>query len=138
MAGRDAMNLPAIVGREYVLIEPVTEEESAERYGNPGFAVLATPALVGFVERAAIELLGPALDDASGSVGGRIEMVHSAPTVIGATVEVRARIVRFDGWVVDVEFRVFEGASEVARGTHRRHIVDRGRFMQRLTKKDGR
>ena len=42
------------VGREGVIVARVDPELTADRYGNEGLDVLATPALIGLFERAAM------------------------------------------------------------------------------------
>ena len=68
------------LGKSITLSWIVTDDVSAERYGNAGVRVLATPALVGWMEATAIALLKESLQDDQGSVGTSINMKHLAAT----------------------------------------------------------
>jgi fluoroacetyl-CoA thioesterase len=132
------MDAAGMVGREATVVIQVAEDQSAERFGNVGFPVLATPALVGLVELAAIEALRTSLDEGTGSVGGRIELSHQAPTAIGSSIEVQVRIVRVEGAMVEFKFRVLDATEPVAEGTHTRFVVDRARFLSGVQKRQNR
>ena len=51
------MSLFDAIGATGSLTAEVQAEDSANAYGNEGLAVLATPALVGLIERAAMRAL---------------------------------------------------------------------------------
>ena len=83
-------------------------------------AVLATPFLIGNLERACAKLLEPLLEEGELSVGARIEVSHTAPTPVGATVTSHARFVEylpplfwFDVWGEDPTGKV--GKGRIAR-----------------------
>lgn len=112
----------------------VGDEHSAVRYGNPGFDVLASPALIGFFEAAAIAALAPSLTEGQGSVGVHIEMDHLAPTPVGGEVVVEAEIAEVRDREIAFDLRATDSGQEIARGRHRRFLVDRERFMSRLAR----
>jgi fluoroacetyl-CoA thioesterase len=98
-------------------------------------AVLATPWLVAHLEYAARRALEPCLDDNERSVGTFIEVEHLAPIPEGFTVSCRARIIRADGPVVTFQVEAHDGTEAVARGLHRRRIIDVDRFARRVDRK---
>jgi fluoroacetyl-CoA thioesterase len=129
------MDETTLVGREGVIWTRVTAERSADRYGNAGFDVLATPALVGLFEEAALQALDPALPEGSRSVGSAIAVIHRAATPTGMDVEVRARIVGVDGREVRFELEASDAVEPIGSGTHTRFIVDLDRFLRRTAAK---
>jgi fluoroacetyl-CoA thioesterase len=90
-----------------------------ERYPD----VLATPALIGLMERACAACLQPGLRAGEMSVGVRVAVTHKAPTPIGAQVLAQARWRRTEGalHVFDVEAR--DAGGIVASGEHARAVV---------------
>lgn len=107
---------------------PVTEAMTAEHHGNPGFPVLATPVLVELMEATASASMGRFLDGAQGSVGLRVDIHHTAPTPVGRTVTVTARVVGQEGRTVHFEIEARDDAGPVASARHDRVVVLRERF----------
>ena len=94
--------------------------ESGERYPE----VMATPVMIGEMERACGLLMRPLLQPGQVSVGARVEVKHRAPTPIGAEVVTRARFVEQDGRLYWFEVWSEDPGGEVGRGRHGRAIVD--------------
>jgi predicted thioesterase len=98
-------------------------------------AVLATPWLVAHIEYAARQAIEPCLEDHERSVGTYIEVEHLAPVPEGFTVTCRARVIRAEGSAVTFQVEAHDGVEMVARGLHRRRVIDVDRFVKRLEKK---
>src|SRR5687767_4155245 len=90
--------------------------------------VLATPWLVAHLEYAARHALDPCLEEGERSVGTYVEVEHLAPVPEGFTVVCRARIIHVDGPVVTFQVDAHDGTEPVARGLHRRRVIDVDRF----------
>jgi fluoroacetyl-CoA thioesterase len=101
-------------------------------------AVLATPWLVAHLEYAARGAIASCLDDHERSVGTFVEIEHLAPVPEGFTVVCRARVIRVDGPVVTFQLEAHDGVEVVARGLHRRRVIDVERFARRVAKKSSR
>lgn len=111
------------------LVEPQHTIDFAE---PPMPAVLSTPQLIGFMERTARMLLVPMLDDGESSVGVQVDIEHLAATLPGATVTCSARVVLVDRTLVTFKVEAREGNQPIARGLHRRRVINVQRFAQRL------
>jgi fluoroacetyl-CoA thioesterase len=98
--------------------------------------VLCTPALVGFLERTAREGLSAHVAPGESSVGVEIELEHLAPTPIGRTVVCRARVVRVEGREVSFVVEAEDGIERIARGFHKRRVINKERFAARVGQKD--
>lgn len=116
-------------GLEASVDEIVTAAMTAEALGSGDVPVLATPAVLALAERAACRALEGRLVPGTTSVGAGVELSHLAPTPAGARVRATARLVRVNGRELTFELEVDDPAGPVARGTHRRVIVDRDRFL---------
>jgi len=87
-------------GLTATLDRTVGEEDTAATLGSGSLPVLGTPRLLAWCEAATCAALAPALEDGQTSVGTRISLEHTAPSAVGATVQVTASSVHVDGKLV--------------------------------------
>ena len=95
--------------------------------------VLATPVLVWWAELAAMAALAGHLPPGWMSVGAAHEVEHAGPSVAGAEVDVIAELVAVEGRRCRFRVEVTDGARVVFRGHHERGVVERARFVSRLS-----
>ncbi|MEM7273402.1 MAG: thioesterase family protein [Actinomycetota bacterium] len=119
--------------RRYV----VTEEDSATALGSGDVPVLATPRLIAWCEAATVDAVASGLDAGATTVGVAIRVDHNAPTPIGVEVSVTATVASIDGRRLTYDVAVVDGNGTAADGTIDRVIVDRGRFIDRLSAGSG-
>jgi predicted thioesterase len=98
-------------------------------------AILATPWLVAYLEYAARDAIAPLLDANERSVGTFVEVEHLAPAPEGFTVRCRARVIHVDGPAVTFQVEAHDGTEVIAKGLHRRRVIDVDRFARRVQKK---
>jgi predicted thioesterase len=98
-------------------------------------AVLATPWLVAHLEYASRNAIAPCLSDDERSVGTFLEVEHLAPVPEGMTVVCRARVILVDGPIVTFQVEAHDGFEFVAKGLHRRRVIDVDRFARRVARK---
>lgn len=124
------------VGRVFELSREVTPELTADRYGNPGAMVFATPMLVALLEETAIGCVAPTLEDGAGTVGTRVDVQHLAATPVGLTVTARAELTEVDGRRLVFAVEASDGVEVIGRGTHERFVVGSlARFLERAGEK---
>ncbi|XTZ15354.1 thioesterase family protein [Micromonospora echinospora] len=110
----------------------VTSDDSAERWGNTGLAVLSTPAILGATEQLCAEAMRELLAPGEMSVGVDVTMRHRAPSPVGGTVEYLVAADRV-GRQTEFTFEVRdERGTLLCAGTHSRAVVDVDRFRRRL------
>ncbi len=97
--------------------------------------ILATPWLIWFLERAALELMQPFLDPGEITVGTSIEMEHLAAALIGAEVVCSARVVHHEGLLLTFQIEARDERDCLAKGLHKRRVVETQRLARRLQKK---
>ena len=117
-------------GLEATIEERVTEEMTAVSLGSGDVPVLGTPAVLALAERACRASIEGTLPGGRTSVGSWVELSHLAPTPVGAMVIVRATLTEADDRTLVFEFSASDGSGQIARGTHRRVVVDRDRFLE--------
>ena len=98
-------------------------------------AVLSTPWLIKWLEQTARETLRPLLDDGEASVGAEIDLRHLAPTPLGSNVTCTTRVISSDGSTVTFQIEAADEQELVARGVHKRAVISKARFFQRVTRK---
>jgi fluoroacetyl-CoA thioesterase len=113
----------------------VDESMTADRFGNTGDHVLATPMLDSYFELAAHQLVMPALEPGQGTVGSHIDIRHLAATPIGMRVTFRATLTQRDGRRLIFRVEADDEYERVGEGTHERFVVDMQRFMGRIATK---
>ena len=110
----------------------VDESMTADRFGNTGVKVLATPMLVSYFELAAHRLAMRALGPGQGTVGFRVDIRHLAPTPVGMRVTFRATLAERDGRRLLFRVEADDERQRVGEGMHERFVVDMERFLARL------
>jgi fluoroacetyl-CoA thioesterase len=97
--------------------------------------VLATARMIALMELAASRALHDLLAEGEVSVGTALDVAHTAPTPLGATVTAEATVTGREGaaWVFDVV--ASDGAGEIGRGTHRRAVVESARIVRTAAKR---
>lgn len=99
------------------------------------YDIFSTPELVLLIELAAIDALAPFLPPDRSSVGSRVDIAHSAPTLKGQTVYSTLTVTEVDRRRVEFDVLVRDDIEEIASGTHQRFIVDEPKFGKRLDEK---
>ena len=114
----------------------VTTEFVADQYGNAGFPVYATPALVAHVEAAAIQCVAFTLDEGQGTVGTRLDIQHLAATPLGMAVSVQAELSEIDGRRLVFSIEAYDEVEQIAKGTHERFVINSiEKFVARASQK---
>lgn len=99
-------------------------------------AVFATGFMVGFLEWACIKLINPHLDyPDEQSVGIHVDFSHQAATPPGLTVTAVATLVAIDGRKLTFDVTAHDGIETIARGQHKRFIIDRKTFVNKVENK---
>jgi fluoroacetyl-CoA thioesterase len=122
-------------GLEATVELSVGEDMTAEAVGSGDLPVLATPAVLALVERAAVAAVAGALPAGTTSVGASVELAHLAPTPVGATVRATAHLDAVQGRRLTFSFMVIDDVGRVAEGRHVRALVDRERFLSPDTRR---
>ncbi len=120
------------IGNSATLVKKIELQDCTER---GGFHIFATPDLVLLLELTAIEALAPYLPETQSTVGTRVDVAHTAATVLGQTVTCTATVIEIDRRRVLLEITANDGVDDIVAGTHERFIVDLDKFVARLAEK---
>ena len=97
--------------------------------------IYATPRLISDVEFTCRDLIVQHADPGEDSVGMEVAMKHLAPTLVGSTVQIAARITAVEGRRVTFEVSARDELDTVSAGTHTRFVVEVARTKERLNAK---
>ena len=114
------------------LTHTVTSLDTALALGSGDLEVLATPRVLAWLEEATCAALD--LTPQQTSVGTRVDLEHLAASPVGAEVTASATVIHTDGRLVRFQVAALDGSGTLlATGEVRRVIVDRERFLARIT-----
>jgi predicted thioesterase len=123
---------PGMASEETFVVE---ERHLAFHIGSGAARVLATPAMIGLMERVAHLFLARVLPEGQSSVGVHVDVRHLAPTPLGATVRVRAEVLAVEGSKVDFSVQARDEHEQIGAGQHQRVVIDLARFLKRVAAK---
>ncbi|AWB91562.1 thioesterase family protein [Aeromicrobium chenweiae] len=110
----------------------VTTADTAAALGSGDLDVLATPRVLAWLEEATCAALDLPVDRTS--VGTRVEIEHLAASPVGAEVTATATVVHTDGRLIRFQVVAQDASGALlASGEVRRVVVDRERFLSRIT-----
>ena len=127
--------LDKIVGVESSTEYVADASRLADRYGNPGVRVLATPHLVALAETECLRCVAEHLERGWSTVGIRLDVRHLAATPEGMKFTMKAVLRQADRrrLVFDVEAR--DETELVFAGTHERVMVETKKFLENAEQK---
>ena len=107
-------------------------EHSANIMGSGGLEVLATPALVAFMENLAFEALQEKLSSDESSVGSLMAIDHLAPSFTSQALHIQITDWQSEGRKHDFTLQAHAGQRLIATAQHRRVVVTIERFLEKL------
>ncbi|WP_214110799.1 thioesterase family protein [Acrocarpospora catenulata] len=123
---------PGLRAHRLIMVEP---EDTAIAVGSGDVPVLATPRLLAFAEGVSAAAVAPALAPGQTSVGTKVALDHLAASGLGAQVEISAELTEVDGRRLIFAVTAMDGhGTLVATAVIERIVVDRQRFLDRLTR----
>ena len=97
--------------------------------------VLATMAMVGFVESACLKCVSGQLDPGEHSVGVAVDVSHVAATPAGMEIRAEVELVAVEGRRLSFAVKVFDEGGLIGEGRHERAIIAVERFLERVRAK---
>ncbi len=97
--------------------------------------VYATPSLVRDIEQTCRDMIFEQADDGEDSVGFKISLVHTAPTLLGMDVAVTATVTGIEGSKIAFEVSASDPVDQICSGVHERFVVETEKTRKRLESK---
>ncbi|WP_230880041.1 thioesterase family protein [Planomonospora sp. ID67723] len=122
---------PGLRARLLIMVE---KEDTAMKIGSGDVPVLGTPRLLALAEQATVQAASGALAPGETTVGTKVAMEHVAASPVGTHVEITAELTEVAGRRLVFAFTARDRSAVVATGTIERVIVDRERFLAKLSR----
>ena len=113
----------------------VTGDLAIDFLGLEGARVLATPHMIGWMERTCRNLLLPYLETGYDSVGTEVNVRHLAAAPMGMSVTFRAEVIAVNERRVNFRVEAADEKEKIGEGTHERAIINIAKFATRLAAK---
>ena len=113
----------------------VDNEVAINFLGQEGARVLATPWLIGWMERTCRDAVLPLLEPGHDTVGTHVDVYHLAATPMGMTVTFKAEVTSVEDRRVNFKVEAWDEKQKCGEGTHQRAIVNIARFAARMQAK---
>ncbi len=113
----------------------VSDENTAKTMKSGDLDVFATPSLVAALEAASVDAVSKELEDGCTTVGIKICVNHTAPSVCGMTVTANAELIELNQRQLTFKVSAYDEKGIIGEGEHIRCIINSERFM---TKANGR
>ncbi len=97
--------------------------------------ILATPWLIWHLEQTALELMRPFLEPGEITVGTHVDIEHLAAALVGEEVACTARVIHHEGPQATFQVEAHAGRECLAKGLHKRRVVETARLARRLQKR---
>ena len=123
------------IGLEGVAEMTVTPELTARAMGSGTLDVLATPAMIALMEKAAWESVTPYLDEGQCTVGTLMSAKHIAASPVGMKITCKTRLTAVDGRRLVFAVECFDAAGKIGEAEHERFIVFSERFQSKADAK---
>lgn len=112
----------------------VTDADSASAVGSGGLMVLATPAMIAFMENVTLTACEPYLEEGETTVGIEINTKHFGPTAIGKKIRIKVSLVNKLKSIISFQIEAYDGDTLVGEAEHKRAIVNVEKFMANMTR----
>ena len=115
----------------------VDDEVAINFLGVEGARVLATPWMIGWMERTCRDAVLPLLDAGHDTVGTHVDVYHLAATPMGMRVRFTAEVTSVEERRVNFKVEAWDDNGKCGEGTHQRAIVNIARFAAKMQSKLG-
>jgi len=114
----------------------VVKDQDAVHFMGPGVPpVLATPALLLWMEMTSREHAGPLLNPGEETVGASVILKHLAATPVGMTVRVISKLTKVEGRKYTFEIEAFDEVEKIGEALHERARINVAKFASRVGEK---
>jgi predicted thioesterase len=110
----------------------VTQQDTAARYGSGLVEVYATPAMIALMEKTCLNSVLSYLPEGYGTVGVKVDVVHSKATPVGMRVTCESTLLEVDRRRLVFELVARDERGEIGKGQHERFVIDTKKFMEKL------
>lgn len=110
----------------------VDNTHTATHYGSGTADVFATPAMIAFMEKTAMQSVESQLPEGCITLGTEVNIKHYKAVLPGQTVQCKTCLLETDGKKLLFRVEVYWNNECIGDGTHTRYVVDKCKFLSKL------
>lgn len=129
------MNNNLEIGLKAEIEQVVQLEHTAMAFGSGFVKVLATPMMIGLMEKAALTAVDENLGEGLSTVGTIVNVKHMAATPVGMQVRAVAVLTNIEGRKLTFDIEAYDEKEKIGEGTHERYIIEQEKFLRRVEAK---
>lgn len=133
--GGDTMKNDLKIGMRAELEQEVLLQHTAMAFGSGLVKVLATPMMIGLMEKAALSAVDEHLGEGFATVGTIVNVSHMAATPVGMKVRAIAVLSNIEGRKLTFNIAAYDEKEKIGEGSHERYIIDIAKFIKRTEEK---
>lgn len=124
------------IGEKNTTQKLVESHDTASNYGTGDLETLfATPSLIAMMLDASVHLIDKKLPEGFISIGKMAMATHEKTTILGETVTVEVKVVKFDGTKITFDMTAYDEVGTIGHGKHERIIVNKKKLLERAVKR---
>ena len=131
------MNNNLKIGMKAEIEQVVLQQHTAMAFGSGSVKVLATPMMIGLMEKAALSAVDEHLGEGFATVGTIVNVSHMAATPVGMKVRAIAVLTNIEGRKLTFDIEAYDDKEKIGEGTHERCIIELAKFLKRTEEKTG-
>ncbi len=121
-----------IAGINKTSLSVVGKADTALHYGSGLLDVYATPAMISFMEKTAMESVQEHLPAGYGTVGISINIKHLKASPVGCKIKCTTKLASVDDMQLTFEVNVYGNDTLIGTGTHIRYIINEEKFLKKI------
>jgi fluoroacetyl-CoA thioesterase len=129
------MSFKLEIGMKAEIEQIVEQQHTAMAFGSGGVKVLATPMMIGLMEKAALSAVDVHLGEGFATVGTIVNVLHLAATPVGMRVRAVAVLTNVEGRKLTFNIEAYDEKEKIGEGTHERYIIELAKFLKRTEEK---
>ena len=123
------------IGLKAEIEQEVLQQHTAMAFGSGGVNVLATPMMIGLMEKAALLAVDSHLEEGFTTVGTIVNVSHIAATPVGMKARAIAVLTNIEGRKLTFDVEAYDEEEKIGEGTHERYIINLAKFLKRTEQK---
>ena len=125
------------VGMTETLRKTVERDDTVGNFSPALDQFLSTSACANTMIRMATDMVDRFLPEGIITVGHKVEIVHTAPSLLGVTVNYRIVLTGIDGNHLHFTFIGWDGLGEICHGRHERVVLGHEALMRKAQERAG-
>lgn len=113
----------------------VNAGNTAQAACSGALPVFGTPFMCALMEKASWTSIAPYLEEGQGTVGTKLDIVHTSATPVGMKVWAESEVTAVDGKRIELKVTAYDEKGLIGEGTHERFIIVDEKFVAKAGRK---